>query len=453
MVQAEVADRLAAPPGSKTYGVPVGQGGLVRRRTPRRLHRPQRLLAGAQRRLRPRGLDPPRPAGDDRHPRAGLRRRRRRLRPAPQDSCAPRCARSPAPSEAAEAALAHAGIDPTARGEVLDVERLRPDRRGHAVAEPRERAAAMAAPSASASASPPAEDQPAPRGRGRPRGRLPPARDRLPGDRPVRRGQVATADGAPRVTVAGRRTSTSPTCPLDEDQHRRSGPPRCWPRTHRTRPGRRLHDPQGDPGRRRHGRRLAPTRPPPCSPSTGSGTPSRPTTSSSSSRPSSAATCPSRSSAAPRSAPGRGELVTPVTTAAVVVGRRALRRRRALHARGLPALRPAVPRRGRPSPRVPTPCWPRWPRGRPAPARRRAAQRPPGAGPRPAARPRRPARPRRVRGRDRAASCRGSGPTCLFLAESPDRRARAGRGAARPRPRGRARRRRPGPGRPVVEVG
>ena len=59
MVQAEVADRLAAPPGSKTYGVPSRQGRLVRRRTPRRHHRAQRLLARPQRRLRPGRLDPP----------------------------------------------------------------------------------------------------------------------------------------------------------------------------------------------------------------------------------------------------------------------------------------------------------------------------------------------------------------------------------------------------------
>ena len=47
----------------------------------------------------------------------------------------------------------------------------------------------------------------------------------------------------------------------------------------------------------------------------------------------------------------------------------------------------------------------------------------------------------------------GSGPTCLFLAESPTAAHARGRGAARPRPRGRTRRRRPGPRRPVVEVG
>ena len=53
MVQAEVADRLAAPPGSQGLRRPVGQGRLVRRRTPGRVGRPQRVLAGAQRRLGP----------------------------------------------------------------------------------------------------------------------------------------------------------------------------------------------------------------------------------------------------------------------------------------------------------------------------------------------------------------------------------------------------------------
>ena len=52
MVQAEVADRLAAGPGSRTYGVPSVKAawyGDVRRG---RLGRPHRVLAGAQRRLR-----------------------------------------------------------------------------------------------------------------------------------------------------------------------------------------------------------------------------------------------------------------------------------------------------------------------------------------------------------------------------------------------------------------
>ena len=45
MVQAEVADRLAAGPGLQGLRRPVGQGRVVRRRTPGGIGRPQRLLA------------------------------------------------------------------------------------------------------------------------------------------------------------------------------------------------------------------------------------------------------------------------------------------------------------------------------------------------------------------------------------------------------------------------
>ncbi len=48
MVQAEVADRLAAGPGSRTYGVPASRP-LVRRRHAGRLGRAHRVLAGARR--------------------------------------------------------------------------------------------------------------------------------------------------------------------------------------------------------------------------------------------------------------------------------------------------------------------------------------------------------------------------------------------------------------------
>ena len=51
MVQAEVADRLAARPGSKVYGVPSVKANWYARRQAGRRHRPQRLLARAQRRL------------------------------------------------------------------------------------------------------------------------------------------------------------------------------------------------------------------------------------------------------------------------------------------------------------------------------------------------------------------------------------------------------------------
>ena len=51
MVQAEVADRLVAPPGSKAYGVPQRQGGLVRGGHPRRRGAGSGVLAGAERRV------------------------------------------------------------------------------------------------------------------------------------------------------------------------------------------------------------------------------------------------------------------------------------------------------------------------------------------------------------------------------------------------------------------
>ena len=84
MVQAEVAERLAARPAQSAYGAAVGQGRLVRRGAPGRLRAAQRVLAGAQRRLRPGRLHPTRPAR--RGSRGGVRLRRRGVRPAPQDA-------------------------------------------------------------------------------------------------------------------------------------------------------------------------------------------------------------------------------------------------------------------------------------------------------------------------------------------------------------------------------
>ena len=84
MVQAEVADRLAAGPGSKTYGVPsvkaawfadVRRAGAIGRNVFWPAPNVDSGLVAWTRR------DPPR---DDRDPPGGVRRRRRRLRPAPQ---------------------------------------------------------------------------------------------------------------------------------------------------------------------------------------------------------------------------------------------------------------------------------------------------------------------------------------------------------------------------------
>ena len=142
MVQAEVADRLAAAPGLEGLRRPVGQGRLVRRRTPRRRDRPQRLLAGAQRRLRPGRLDPPRAARPPPPPASRCSRSSTRPSPSAARRCAARCAGWPAPPRPPTAALEHAGVDPLARGEALDVDRLRPDRRG---AAPDDRASAPVA--------------------------------------------------------------------------------------------------------------------------------------------------------------------------------------------------------------------------------------------------------------------------------------------------------------------
>ena len=62
MVQAEVADRLAAPPGSKTYGVPSVKMAWYADATPGRHGAADRLLAGAQRRLGAGGAISRRPA-------------------------------------------------------------------------------------------------------------------------------------------------------------------------------------------------------------------------------------------------------------------------------------------------------------------------------------------------------------------------------------------------------
>jgi 16S rRNA (adenine1518-N6/adenine1519-N6)-dimethyltransferase len=120
MVQAEVADRLAAPPGSKVYGVPSAKAAWfaeVRRagRVPRSVFWPvpnvdSGLVALTRR-------DPP----TSRATReqvfavvdAAFAQRRKTLRGA-----LAALAGSP---PAAEAALVAAGVDPSARGEVVDV--------------------------------------------------------------------------------------------------------------------------------------------------------------------------------------------------------------------------------------------------------------------------------------------------------------------------------------------
>ena len=85
MVQDEVADRLAAPPGSKTYGVPSVKAAWYSGMRKAGVIGMERLLAGAQDPLRTRRLHPPGTAGHHGHPGTGLRRDRRGLRAAAQD--------------------------------------------------------------------------------------------------------------------------------------------------------------------------------------------------------------------------------------------------------------------------------------------------------------------------------------------------------------------------------
>ena len=120
MVQAEVADRLAAPPGSKVYGVPSAKAAWfadVRRAGTVGRHG---VLAGAQRRLGSGGLGTTRPAADGATREqvfavvdAAFAQRRKGLRGALRVLAGS--------AGAAEAALTRAGIDPLARGESLGV--------------------------------------------------------------------------------------------------------------------------------------------------------------------------------------------------------------------------------------------------------------------------------------------------------------------------------------------
>ena len=86
MVQKEVADRLVAGPGSKVYGMPSVKLAWYARARAGRPGAAERVLAGAQRRLRPGRLHPPRAAPRRRTPRTGLRGGRRGVRAAPQDA-------------------------------------------------------------------------------------------------------------------------------------------------------------------------------------------------------------------------------------------------------------------------------------------------------------------------------------------------------------------------------
>jgi 16S rRNA (adenine1518-N6/adenine1519-N6)-dimethyltransferase len=119
MVQAEVADRLAAPPGSRTYGVPsakaawyaeVRRAGAVGRNVFWPAPNVDSGLVAWERR------DPP-PTAAERSEvfavvDAAFAQRRKTVRGA---------LKAMAPVERVEAALDHAGVDPGTRGEQLDI--------------------------------------------------------------------------------------------------------------------------------------------------------------------------------------------------------------------------------------------------------------------------------------------------------------------------------------------
>ncbi len=129
MVQKEVADRLAAPPGSRTYGIPsakaawycdVRLAGNVGRAVFWPVPRVDSSLVLMERR------EPP---VTDVPARAGVRGDGRGVRPAAQGACAGRSPATPGLAAAAEAALRAAGIDPLTRGEQLRHRGLCRDRR------------------------------------------------------------------------------------------------------------------------------------------------------------------------------------------------------------------------------------------------------------------------------------------------------------------------------------
>ena len=130
MVQAEVADRLAAPPGLEDLRHAVGEDGLVRRRGPGR-QRCRPRCSGPCRTSSPGwcSIDArPAPATTATREQvfavvdAAFAQRRKMLRSALSGLVGSSAA-------ASDALLAAAGVDPQVRGEMLDVAAVRPDRR------------------------------------------------------------------------------------------------------------------------------------------------------------------------------------------------------------------------------------------------------------------------------------------------------------------------------------
>ncbi len=191
MVQAEVADRLAAGPGSKVYGIPsvkaawfadVRRAGTVGRNVFWPAPNVDSGLVAWTRR------DPP---ADHRDPRAGLRGGRRGVRPATQGvaGCAARPGRIGRARDRCPGAGRCRAVGPW---RVAGRHRVREDRRvlGGACRDHRARGR---------------QDQPASRRGGAPRRRVPSAEHRLPGGRTVRRPDRERDDRARRLGAGAER--------------------------------------------------------------------------------------------------------------------------------------------------------------------------------------------------------------------------------------------------------
>ena len=249
MVQAEVADRLAARPGSKVYGVPsvkaawyadVRRAGAIGRNVFWPAPNVDSGLVAWTRR------EPPATTATREQVfavvDAAFAQRRKTLRAALRELAGS--------ADAAEAALAPPASTRLARGEALGVDGLRPDRRG---AAPRwlSRARCPGSPSA------PRRRSTSHLGVGAvARRRLPPAGDRLPGRRRCTTRSPRRRPRTGRSPCAGGRRRRRPACPLDDTNlalraaRLLADAPRAS-----TEPVDAAHR-QEDPGRRRPGRRL-----------------------------------------------------------------------------------------------------------------------------------------------------------------------------------------------------
>ncbi len=207
MVQLEVADRLVAGPGSKIYGVPSVKMAWYAGVVPGRDGPAQRVLAGAERGVRPGPDRPPSAAGDHRPPASRCSPSSTPPSPSGARCSARRCPVWSAAPAAASEVLVAAGVDPQARGEMLEVGRVRPDRRAArrslvppaSRAEPTAAAGVHHAVASGRGLTSPADpcrcpgpgarqDQPRAQGRWPASGRVPPAGDGLPRRLPLRRG-------------------------------------------------------------------------------------------------------------------------------------------------------------------------------------------------------------------------------------------------------------------------